>query len=470
MATWSELKIKLIETGDETGTWGETTNENFNNVIQQAITGSAAVSFSDADVTLPLADTTDLQNARALRLSLTGTVTAPRTLYVPNIQKFYLIDNGLTEAITVQNTVGAGAALTIPAGRSTLVFNDATDIINPNTYFAGAILSDAAVILGGAINATPIGGLSTSTGAFTTLDATTLTLTNALAVAEGGTGVALSTGTTKVVLSDSPTITSPSISDANLTGIPVAPTAAALTNTTQVATTAFVTGAISDKNLGTMSTQNANAVAITGGTITGITDLAVADGGTGSSTLAANNVLLGNNTNALQVVAPGSSGNLLTSNGTTWTSTTKTITSSTVVTLSGQTTVDFTSIPSWVKRVTLIFNEVDVSGSDIIQVVLGTVSSFETTGYISTFTSTVTSWASTTSFEISQPQVALSGIVTFANISGNTWIASGAGKSGTSRMFVGGGSKTLADTLTRLQIKASGSNTLSTGSLNIFYE
>ena len=171
MAAWSELKIKLIETGDETGTWGVTTNENFNNVIEQAITGSATVTFSDADITLALIDSTDLQDARALRLNLTGIVTTTRTLFVPNIQKFYLINNDLTEAITVQNTVGAGDAITIPAGRSTLVFNDATDIINPNTYFAGAVLSDAAVILGGAINATPIGGISASTGAFTTLGA-----------------------------------------------------------------------------------------------------------------------------------------------------------------------------------------------------------------------------------------------------------------------------------------------------------
>jgi hypothetical protein len=72
--------------------------------------------------------------------------------------------------------------------------------------------------------------------------------------------------------------------------------------------------------LGTMSTQAANNVAITGGSITGITDLAVADGGTGSSTLTANAVLLGNGTNALQTVAPSTSGNVLTSNGTTWVS------------------------------------------------------------------------------------------------------------------------------------------------------
>jgi hypothetical protein len=74
--------------------------------------------------------------------------------------------------------------------------------------------------------------------------------------------------------------------------------------------------------LGTMAAQNSTAVAITGGTITGITDLAVADGGTGASTLSANAVLLGNGTSALQTVAPSTSGNVLTSNGTTWTSAT----------------------------------------------------------------------------------------------------------------------------------------------------
>jgi hypothetical protein len=74
--------------------------------------------------------------------------------------------------------------------------------------------------------------------------------------------------------------------------------------------------------LGTIASQNANAVAITGGTITGITDLTVADGGTGASTITANSVILGNGASTLSgnLVAPSTSGNILTSNGTTWTS------------------------------------------------------------------------------------------------------------------------------------------------------
>jgi hypothetical protein len=69
-----------------------------------------------------------------------------------------------------------------------------------------------------------------------------------------------------------------------------------------------------------MSTQNANNVNITGGTITLGVPLGVASGGTGVANLAANNVILGNGTSVVQTVAPGASGNLLRSNGTTWVS------------------------------------------------------------------------------------------------------------------------------------------------------
>jgi hypothetical protein len=100
------------------------------------------------------------------------------------------------------------------------------------------------------------------------------------------------------------------------TGVPIAPTAAFGTNTTQLATTKFVQDAT-----GTIALQDADSVVITGGSITGITDLAVEDGGTGQSTLAANAVLIGNGTSGITSVAPSTSGNVLTSNGTAWTST-----------------------------------------------------------------------------------------------------------------------------------------------------
>lgn len=107
------------------------------------------------------------------------------------------------------------------------------------------------------------------------------------------------------------------------TGTPTAPTASAGNNTTQVATTAHVfaertnVATLTNK---TLTSPTINAPTISGGSISGITDLAVADGGTGSSSLSANAVLLGNGTSALQTVAPGTDGNFLRSDGTTWVS------------------------------------------------------------------------------------------------------------------------------------------------------
>jgi len=104
------------------------------------------------------------------------------------------------------------------------------------------------------------------------------------------------------------------------TGNPTAPTQTTGTNNTRVATTAFVNSSITaNASNVTITGGTINGVAISGGTITGlVTDLAVADGGTGRSSLTSNNVVLGNGTNAVNFVAPSTSGNVLTSNGTTW--------------------------------------------------------------------------------------------------------------------------------------------------------
>jgi hypothetical protein len=114
------------------------------------------------------------------------------------------------------------------------------------------------------------------------------------------------------------------ISSPALLGTPTTPTATTGTNTTQIASTAFVKTAVDTATtalgLGNMSTQAKSAVDITGGTIVGITDLAVADGGTGRSTLTDKAVLIGAGTSGINSVSPGTTGNVLTSNGTNWTS------------------------------------------------------------------------------------------------------------------------------------------------------
>lgn len=108
------------------------------------------------------------------------------------------------------------------------------------------------------------------------------------------------------------------------TGNPTAATQATGNSSTRLATTAFVQGEIASNSANVNITGGTiDGVAITGGTISGLaTDLAVADGGTGASSFTANSVVLGNGTSALSgnMVAPSTSGNILTSNGTTWVS------------------------------------------------------------------------------------------------------------------------------------------------------
>jgi hypothetical protein len=270
------LKLTLMGDGDQAGLWGQTTNTNLGTLVEQAITGVQSITMTDANYTLT--NFNGITNeARNAVLVVTGTNNAVRDLIPPVVEKLYTIANNTTGGYAIRVIGVSGTGVNIPNGATCLVFCDGTNFVN---------------------------GLSGAAGNFSISGALAVTSTANLGGALTGTTATFSGAISSV---------SPSF-----TGTPTAPTAAPGTNTTQIATTAFVTAATG--TLGTMSTQNANAVAITGGTITGITDLAVADGGTGSSSLAANNVLLGNGTSALQVVAPSTTGNVLTSNGTTWTS------------------------------------------------------------------------------------------------------------------------------------------------------
>ena len=150
-STYSDLKIELIGTGEQTGTWGATTNNNFSVAIGEAITGSADVAFSSADVTVTLTDTNAAQTARNLRLNLTGTSGGARQLILGSgcqIEKLYLINNGLADAVTVKNTSGTG--ISVPAGKSMFVFNNGTNIVDAITYLT-SLATPLATITGGTI-------------------------------------------------------------------------------------------------------------------------------------------------------------------------------------------------------------------------------------------------------------------------------------------------------------------------------
>ena len=150
-STYSDLKFELITTGEQAGTWGITTDTNIGTAIQEAITGSADVAFSSADVTVTLTDTNATQTARNLRLNLTGTSGGARQLILGSgcqIEKLYLVNNGLADAVTVKNTTGTGIA--VPAGKTMFVFNNGTNVVDATTYLSSLTLgTDLAVADGG---------------------------------------------------------------------------------------------------------------------------------------------------------------------------------------------------------------------------------------------------------------------------------------------------------------------------------
>jgi hypothetical protein len=143
-STYSDLKIELIGTGEQVGTWGATTNTNLGTAIEEAIVGSEDVAFSSADVTLTLTNTNGTQAARHLRLNLTGTSGGARNLILGSgcqIDKPYIIANGLADTVTVKNTTGTGVA--VPAGKSMWVYNNGTNVVEAMNHAASLTLGTA---------------------------------------------------------------------------------------------------------------------------------------------------------------------------------------------------------------------------------------------------------------------------------------------------------------------------------------
>jgi hypothetical protein len=164
-STYSDLKIELIGTGEQTGTWGDTTNNNFSVAVGEAITGSADVAFSSADVTVTLTDTNAAQAARNLRLNLTGTSGGARQLILGSgcqIDKLYLVNNGLADAVTVKNTSGTGIA--VPAGKSMFVFNNGTNVVDAITHLSSLTLTTALPVASGGSGAATLTGVLKGNG------------------------------------------------------------------------------------------------------------------------------------------------------------------------------------------------------------------------------------------------------------------------------------------------------------------
>ena len=180
-STYSNLKIQLMATGENSGTWGNVTNDNLGVALEEAIVGSEDVTFASANVTLTLTNTNASQTARNLRLNLTGTTGGARDLIVPAIEKVYIVNNGCADTVTIKVTGQTGIA--VPAGKTLFVYNNGTDCVNAITHLTSLTLATALPIASG-------GTGSTST-TYANLQSN---VSGVLPIANGGTGSSTAAG------------------------------------------------------------------------------------------------------------------------------------------------------------------------------------------------------------------------------------------------------------------------------------
>ena len=260
-STYSALKIELIGTGDQAGTWGATTNVNLGTALEEAITGSANVTFASSNVALALTDTNATQTARNLRLNLVGTIAAQQHLFVPAIEKQYLVSNTLTFPVVIANGSNSGATgttFTLPAGRSSLVFNDGTNINDVVTFVTslGNVSLSNVTINGGTANGVTQSNVSIISGNINGVTSNASTFSNATmstVTINGGTsnGVTFSNATINTSTANNPQI------NAYTEGITLGYTNTGNAYTINIATSTIVTANLSANCTFTMPANTA---------------------------------------------------------------------------------------------------------------------------------------------------------------------------------------------------------------------
>ena len=146
----TDLKLELMATGENAGTWGDKTNTNLN-LVQQAVAGFEAIDVASADVTLAMTDAT-ISNARNATLKFTGTLAANRTVTLPDsIEKVFNVEDGTDHAgntLTFKTASGTGVLLC--EGNCYVVYSDGTNIVKVNEYRKWRTLTAAETIQAGA--------------------------------------------------------------------------------------------------------------------------------------------------------------------------------------------------------------------------------------------------------------------------------------------------------------------------------
>lgn len=144
----TSLKIELIANGEQSGTWGQTTNNNLGTLIEQAITGVGQLTLTDGDYTLTNYNGLPDESRNAV-LVFSGSLSSPANVIAPAVQKTYIITNNSGANVTIKTASGNG--VTILNGLNSLVYCDGTDFytaVNVNNVIGDLSVSGNETIAG----------------------------------------------------------------------------------------------------------------------------------------------------------------------------------------------------------------------------------------------------------------------------------------------------------------------------------
>lgn len=164
------LRIELIGQGEQSNTWGNTTNTNLGTLIEQAIAGATSITIADDNHELTNVDGASDEARRAI-LTFTGTQTQERTVFVPNTSKVYIVRNTVSGGFPLrfQRISGVGTSVSVPPNKTALLICDGSDVSTAVQYLVDP------TIVGGSISGltTPLDVASGGTGAATAATART---------------------------------------------------------------------------------------------------------------------------------------------------------------------------------------------------------------------------------------------------------------------------------------------------------
>jgi len=286
----TSLKLTLIGDGDQTGTWGQTTNANFGTLLEQAIVGQTSITMANADYTLTNLNGA-LDEARGAVLIITGNQNATFSVIVPAVPKLYIVTNNLSGSAIAYIKPSGGSTFQVPYSRTMYLYTNGTTFYALDYVTNAQNLVTGGTITTGAISCTSLtssGGIIGTTGAFsgaitgTTIGGTTITASSQFTgpgTGLTGTAASLNIGGTALNITAS--------SNTSLTSLANLVTVGTITSGTWSATFGAVSGAnltnITGANVTGTVANATTAVNSTNATTAATVSTTVASGAVGTT-------------------------------------------------------------------------------------------------------------------------------------------------------------------------------------------